>query len=820
MKPLAVVTPWFGAGLRGGAEQQARQIALRLAARGHAVEVLTTCARSFHDDWSTDFHPPGASNEDGLLVRRFRCDGRDPAEFDRANARLLALDPRALKVGVNPVGDDDARDFVRHNINSSALVRHLDAERDGYRAFLFLPYLYGTTLAGLPAVADCALLQPCLHDEPYARLPAVEEIFRRARRVLFNSEGERELALRLYGPGLHGRAAVVGEGVETDITNDETAAAGKEADAAGGDATRAEGVDALPPELRGARFVLYLGRRDATKNTHLLIRAFRLFRREHPDADLRLALAGEGEAVVSSRAASRGVFDLGVVSGGTKRALLVGALALFQPSRNESFSRAMMEAWLAGRPVAAHAECLATARAVERSRGGWVAATEEEWAELFARVADASDEELNELGRRGRAYAAEHADWDRVIDRYEQVLASLDEETAGQTSPPRAAQTRAGLRAVHQLLPDFVFGDAISQQAVAVRDLLRGLGFASEIFVKRREAGLAGEARSVDEEEIESDAGLVYHHSIGSEVTALAVAHRGPKCLVYHNVTPHEFFAPYRPGFAWLLEAGRASLARLARHFPCSAGVSPFNAAELSSFGFRDTVLLPNIVSPDKWNVEADRALIERLQDGATNLLFVGRVAPNKRQDKLVRVFAEYASLDPDSRLVVAGEGHEFDPYLRHVRREIARLGLSDRVLITGRVAGAALLACYRAAHLYLSASEHEGFGVPLVEAMWFDVPVLAARAGAVADTVGDAALLFDAETDLREVARLAKLLARDDEKLRRRLVEAGRLRRESFTPCAVRPAVESLARRMELAARGEWHETTSPSDGRRAQIA
>ena len=817
MKPLAVVTPWFGASLRGGAEQQARQVALRLAARGHAVEILATCARSFRDDWSTDFHPPGATNEDGLLVRRFPCDARDAASFDRANARLLALDPRALSVGVSPVSEDDAHDFVRHNINSSALVEHLRAGRDDYRAFIFIPYLYGPTLAGLPAVAERALLQPCLHDEPYARLPAVEALFRRARRVLFNSEGERELALGLYGPGLHGRAVVVGEGVETNtadddaaaaddaaaVAHDEIAAAGDGADARFHDEADARSGGALPAELRGARFVLYLGRRDATKNVPLLVAAYRRFRGARPADDLKLVLAGEG----GESFGESGVVDLGAVSDATKRALLRAARALFQPSRNESFSRAMMEAWLlAGRPVAANAECPATAVAVERSRGGWLAASEAEWAELFARVADASDEELGELGARGRAYAAEHADWDRVIDRYEQVLAELDagaataQNSSGQNSSARSP-TRPELRAVHQLLPDFVFGDAISNQSVAVRDALRNLGYASEIFAKRREAGVEREARLVDEEAIDAGAGLIYHHSIGSEVTARAIAHRWPKCLVYHNVTPPEFFAPYRPGFAWLLEAGRASLPRLARHFPCSVGDSPFNAAELSSRGFRDAGVLPIIVSPDKWNVEADRSLLERLQDGATNLLFVGRVAPNKRQDKLARVFAEYVKLDPRSRLVIAGEGHESDPYFLHVRREIERLRLGSRALVTGRVDEAALLACYRAAHLYLSASEHEGFGVPLVEAMWFDVPVLANRAGAVADTVGDAALLFDTETDLREVARLAKLLTHGDPDARRRLVERGRLRRESFTPRAVRPAIESLARRMETSA-------------------
>ncbi len=819
MSALAVVTPWFGPALHGGAERQAREIALRLSARGHGVEILTTCSRSFSDDWATNHHPPGTFREDNLVVRRFPADRRDPSAFDAANARLLAAGPEDLRPGVSPVPPEDARAFVDHNINSSALLETLRAGRERFRAFIFIPYLYGTTLRGLPLVADRALLQPCLHEEAYALLPAVAAVFRAARRVLFNSEGERELARRLYGPGIHTRSLVVGEGVETFAT--------------AGDA----GSDVLPAELRGARFVLCLGRRDPAKNTDLLLRAFRQFKREHPSDDLTLVLAGPG-AVESGgdTPAHGGVRDLGVVSEATKIALLNHALALFQPSRNESYSRALMESWLAARPAAAHRDCPATALAVERARGGWLAANEAEWAELFAAVSAAPPETLDELGRNGRDYAREHADWDKVIDRYEAALAELDREEInvgaglvparerpsaahqdsqsldadelarggqGQALPLQTSMTAEsparveGLRAVHQLLPDFVFGDAISNQALAIRAHLRAAGYESDIYAKRREARVAHEARPFDEGGIESGAGLIYHHSIGSEVTAAAVRHAGPKCLAYHNITPAEFFAPYRPGFAWLLETGRASLPRLARHFPCSVGDSSFNADELARCGFRAPGVLPIIVSPDKWNIEPDEPTARRLRDGRTNILFVGRVAPNKRPCRLVEIFAEYARLDAGARLIIAGEGRVSDPYFQHLLRLIRRLRLRGRVHITGQLTDAELLACYHAAHLFLSPSEHEGFGVPVVEAMWFDVPVLAARAAAVPETLGGAGVLFDPGEDLREVARLAKLLARDDRELRRGHIEAQRARREAFTPAAVQPALAELLRRM-----------------------
>ncbi|MCA1631806.1 MAG: glycosyltransferase [Acidobacteria bacterium] len=706
---LAVVTPWFGESQRGGAEQQARQIALRLAARGHTVEVFTTCARSFADDWSHDFYDPGAERDGALTVRRFPLDARDARRFDEANARLLSVRAEDLKPGVPPVGSEDARAFVDHNINSAALVAALREGRESFRAVVFLPYLYGTTLRGVTAVADRACLQPCLHAEAYAHLPAVAENFRSARRVLFNSEGERETALKLFGPGIHARSRLVGR----------------------------DSFDA-------------------------------------PD---------------------EGVRDLGVVDDATRNALLRAARSLFQPSRNESFSRVMMEAWLAGRPVAAHRDCPATAIAVERAQGGWLAATEEEWARLFSIVASASEEELREVGARGRAHAREHADWDKVIDRYEEVFAELDAEAA-----PKRAARRGALRAVHQLLPDAVTGDAITNHALAIRDYLRDRGVESDVFAKRVEAGVAGEARLFDERALDAGAGLVYHHSIGSEVTAPALAHAGAKCLVYHNVTPAQFFAPYRPGFAWLLEAGRASLRRLARHFPCAVGDSAFNAAELAAAGFDSPGVLPIIVSPDKWNVEPDEDLMRGLQDGRTNLLFVGRSAPNKRQDALVRIFAEYLKLDPSARLTLAGEARASDPYSRELAREIERRGLSQSVTLTGKIADAALLAYYRTAHLYLSASEHEGFGVPLVEAMWFDVPVLARRSTAVTQTLGDAGALYDADEAPPEIARLAHDLARADEGLRRRVVAAQRLRREAFTPEALRPVLDELLRRMESA--------------------
>src|SRR6267143_6530132 len=213
MKPVALVIPWFGTDLTGGAEQQAFQISTRLAAHRDAVEVLTTCNRSFESDWSSNHHASGTTREGDLTIRRFIVDPRDAAAFDQVNAKLSALAPSTLRPGVNPISVQDARTFVHENIRSAALLDYLRAEHDSYQAFIFLPYMFAPIMLGALHVAERAWLQPCLHDEVAAYLPQTAELFRRVRGILFNSEGEMELALRLYGPGIYERSTVVSEGI-------------------------------------------------------------------------------------------------------------------------------------------------------------------------------------------------------------------------------------------------------------------------------------------------------------------------------------------------------------------------------------------------------------------------------------------------------------------------------------------------------------------------------------------------------------------------------------------------------------------------------
>jgi glycosyltransferase involved in cell wall biosynthesis len=392
---VAIVTPWYGAELLGGAERQAWDLAHALARNGAEVDVLTTCSRSFFDDWAANFHRSGSARDAaGVTVRRFAVDSRDRVAFNRVNTVLTTL-PRAVLRGDRAVLDAaSARTYVEQNITSRALLAYLGANATAYDAFLFLPYLHGTTLTGVPLVAARAFLVPCLHDEAYAYLEPVRTVFAAARGVLFNSAGEAETAAAIYGPGVLAKSGVTGEAVDPPA------------------------VPAQPSAIGGfaphrARYVLYLGRQDRSKNVDFLIDAFRAFRERRVATSLQLVLAGPRAAAHSGD----GVLDLGAVSEPAKAALLGYARALAQPSTNESFSRAMYEAWHAGRPVLVHGDCRATARAVEDSGGGWIGTTREDWVAMFATVDESSDDVVAAAGRRGQAAARNNGTWDDVARR-------------------------------------------------------------------------------------------------------------------------------------------------------------------------------------------------------------------------------------------------------------------------------------------------------------------------------------------------------------------------------------------------------------------
>ncbi|AWI08430.1 glycosyltransferase [Ereboglobus luteus] len=766
---LAIVIPWFGRNVKGGAEQYAWNVAARLAARGHDVDILTTCCRSHQDDWASNFFEPGVMREpEGFVTRRFRVVARNREAIDRVCGRLQAFPKECLRVECSPVSREDEAVFANELIKSPDLIEYISKKQDDYAHFIFIPYLYTPILKGLPLVAQKAFLQPCLHDESYAYMDCVADIMERARGILWNSEGENELGLKLYGPTVAVKSHVVGGGIEllpAVVRNEEI-----------------EKMEQLGP------YFLILGRKDEGKGTFLAADAFKRFKKEYK-CKISLVIAGPGPFDLTS--AKDGIFDVGVASENQRSWLLQNALALIQPSANESYSRVLFEAWKCGRPVVARTSCLATATAVRTSGGGWLAETEDEWVSRYHELATSSAALLDDAGAKGRAYAGDLADWDKVMDRYEQIFFHVVE--------PAPLARGESPRVLHQVLCNIAFGDAISNQTVWIRNELRKLGYASEIYARHISEQMRDEAVCItDMTDIAPGTPLIYHHSIGTEITPGVCAHSGPKAILYHNITPAEYMPPYYPLHTRLCREGREQLPSLAKYFPVAVADSTYNAIELVATGYSTPEVLPIAVSPKKFGRRADPSLMDSLQDGRTNILFVGRYCPNKKQEDLICAFAHYLKIDPQARLHLVGMPiyEENDPYKQCLAALAKQLGVSDSVNLTGPVSDGQLTAYYRTAHLFWCMSEHEGFCVPVVEAMWFDIPVFAYESTAIPETLADAGRMFSSKRDFGALAELAHLLIHDSG-LRSDMIRKQRKRRLAFTPENVAPRLAVIAKKI-----------------------
>jgi glycosyltransferase involved in cell wall biosynthesis len=244
------------------------------------------------------------------------------------------------------------------------------------------------------------------------------------------------------------------------------------------------------------------------------------------------------------------------------------------------------------------------------------------------------------------------------------------------------------------------------------------------------------------------------------------------------------------------LREGQDGLATLTEEFPIAFGESRFAIAELRAAGFRAAELLPVPLTPERFQEAPDAALWAEFDDGLTNIICVGRIAPHKGQHDLVEAFYHYLCMDGKARLILCGGSEPQDSYLRLVKNRIEQLGIGPRVHLMSGINDAQLHALYRSADLFWSMSEHEGACLPMLDAFCFDVPVLCYRAQAVPDCLGEAGMIFDDKSDLRRVAALAKRMAHDAE-LREIVKTAQARRRLDYMPENLTAPVAALAQRL-----------------------
>jgi glycosyltransferase involved in cell wall biosynthesis len=320
---------------------------------------------------------------------------------------------------------------------------------------------------------------------------------------------------------------------------------------------------------------------------------------------------------------------------------------------------------------------------------------------------------------------------------------------------------------MHQFVAGYAARDAISNEARVLRTVFRSWGYESTIFSEARHvpSELRGDTVDVSEAaaRIRGDDVVLLHLSIGSSANEVFASLPCRKAILYHNVTPPHYFETINPQTAFALAKGLKQVKALAGAAEVNLADSRFNAGELEAVGYRDVSVLPLVLDFSLIGTPPNRRVLRQLQDGRPNVIFVGRGAPNKRLEDVLSAFACLKqNVEPTARLLLAGSFAGTEPYLAMLMHQARGLdSQAADVVFLRSVPQDVLSAVYRSASVFLCMSEHEGFCIPVIEAMAHDVPVVAYAAAAVPETMDGAGVLFDRK-DMPGVAEMMGRLIRD----------------------------------------------------------
>ncbi|WDN90740.1 hypothetical protein BuS5_03711 [Desulfosarcina sp. BuS5] len=717
---MALVIPWFGKDLKGGAEQQAWQIAKRFTDRKIDIEVLTTCSKDFLSDWSENFYEAKEYVEDEIKIKRFKVKQRDTLAFDSINLKLMQVPKTSFIPGLSPLSNEEEQIFLNENIYSPDLHNYIVKQKGKYDIFLFLPYLFPNIIKGINAVKEKAVIQPCLHNESYAYLDCVQENFYNAKSILFLSSGEYEVAQKIFGPSIIHKSKVVYGGVEVDQHFD----------------------------IKYSQYLLYLGRRDKGKNTHLLIESFDKFV-EETNSDLKLMIAGVGELPVQPK--SENIVDLGLVSEEQKSKLLSECLSLINPSENESFSRVIFESWYAKKPIIVNKKCLATYNAlIDAGEAGFSADTQDGFVEVLKKINIMDIKEIKSLGEKGFIYAKEIANWDKVIDRY------IDEFNIIANKIKSNKNKRI-------ILTYFNIGknDAVGFDILYEYEILKLNGYDDvAIYAEEFDPALdLSRYNIINKKNLNSyiadlDTTFIYHHANYWENGYQLLSKAKCKIIVkYHNITPPDFFKPYFEDAYINCRNGIEQTKKIVilKKDIIFFADSQFNADELIEYGAKP--LNVRIHPPFyKYNelkkyTMIDSKLSSDLQNSKSiKLLFVGRVSPNKGHKHLIEVMKAYRdNYGTNIELnIVGGIDPNLNRYFEELLTLIDRYQLNPLIKFHNMVSIESLKTFYINSDIFLVMSEHEGFCVPVLEAQYYRLPVIALNTTAVGYTIGKEQLIFN----------------------------------------------------------------------------
>ena len=383
MKKIGFVIPWYGEDIPGGAEAELRGIVHHLAEQGVEVEVLTTCVKSFQDDWDTNYYRSGLTIEAGIPVRRFKVRKRNRRLFDEVNLKLMK-DSR--------IDQDEESIFCQHMINSDALYKYMRKQQGSYSAFAFIPYMFGTTYYGCQIAPQKSVLIPCFHNESYVYMECFQKAFSQVGGMIFNAEPEKQLAKRLFGVDGE-KYKTFGIGLSTDWK-------------------------ANPERFRAKYhinepFILYAGRKEPGKRVDQLISYFLEYKKRNP-GDMKLVLIGGGDIEIPD---PEQIIDLGYVDTQDKYDAYGAATLFCNPSQMESFSFVIMESWLAERPVLVNGKCDVTRSFVVDSSGGLYYDNVREFEATINYIVN-HQSIAKQMGQNGRRYVLDKFDWKVITPRY------------------------------------------------------------------------------------------------------------------------------------------------------------------------------------------------------------------------------------------------------------------------------------------------------------------------------------------------------------------------------------------------------------------
>lgn len=312
---------------------------------------------------------------------------------------------------------------------------------------------------------------------------------------------------------------------------------------------------------------------------------------------------------------------------------------------------------------------------------------------------------------------------------------------------------------IHQITATISFGDAISNEILAIKKILDDMGICNEIYAENIDPRLKVKVKKYTDYKGKKNDIIINHFGIGSAVNDYVIGLKNKiKIIRYHNITPHKFFDGYNMVSSQLCKLGRKQLERSKDIYRYSLAVSEYNKEELIKLGYKNISVIPIIIAMKDYEKKPNNEILKRYSDDFENIVFVGRVSPNKKQEDIIKSFYYYKKyFNNKSRLFIVGSYDGMERYYNKLIRLTESLGLED-VIFTGHTSFDSILGYYSIADLFLCMSEHEGFCVPLIESMYFKVPILAYNSCAIPYTLNGSSVLVN-QKDYKYIAGMMEYI-------------------------------------------------------------